>query len=259
MLQYQEALSPAELLEVLESGDEREFKALLRSQPEPVVDAAFEVAGREGQVQFLRLMPVERAASTFTDLPLEVQAELLPDLPPDRLRLMGAFIGPDEVADLLSELGPGSPRRERLLAALPPTLARSAQELERYPDDDAGGLMTPEFVALRENVSVRQALDFLRRAADRAETVQKLLVVDDAGRLTGTLPLERLLTAQPDTTIAALARRDVIFARTDTDQEEVAHLMRDYDLTVLPVVDDSGVLRGIVTIDDVLDVVQEEA
>lgn len=259
MLHYQNALTPSELLDVLHGGDSAHFKSLLRSLPEPVVDEAFEHASPDERAQFLRLMPVERAASTFTDRPLAEQARLLPDLPPDRLRLMGAFIGPDEVADLLGELSGDEAARSRLLASLPSTLANSARALEHYPDDDAGGLMTPEFVALREGVTVKGALDFLRRAADQAETVHNLFVVDAGGALTGTLPLERLLTARPEQRIGELARHDVIFARTDTDQEEVARLMRDYDLGVLPVVDASGVLRGIVTVDDVLDVVQEEA
>lgn len=257
MLQYQDALSAGQLLEVLRNGESAAFKALLRAQPERVVDEAFEGATRDEKVQFLRLMPVERASATFSDLPLREQADLLRDLPSDRLRLMGAFLGPDEVADLLGELP--AEEREGLLGALPPTLAQKALDLARYPDDDAGGLMTPEFVALREGVGVRQALEFLRRAADHAETVHNLFVVDADGVLVGTLPLERLLTAAPDARVGDLARRDVIFARTDTDQEEVARLMRDYDLNVLPVVDAHGVLKGIVTVDDVLDVVQEEA
>jgi magnesium transporter len=259
MIRTEAVLEPAELLEVLREGLRDDFKGLLRIQPEPVVDAAFEEATRDERLEFLRLMPVERAATTFTDLPLEVQVDYLMDLPRDRLRLMGAFIGPDEVADLLGELGTNMEQREYLLGSLPMTLARSAVELEKYPEDDAGGLMTPEYVALREGWTVTQSISFLRQAADHAETVSKLFLVNAVGQLTGTIFLQTLVTAAPNARVDDLAEREVIYAKTDTDQEEVARLMRDYDLSVMPIVDENGVLKGIITIDDVVDVLEEEA
>lgn len=263
MIQFDTILEPSELLEILretvfDPQRRDKFKRLLRTQPEPIVDAAFEEASREERLEFLRLMPVERAATTFTDLPIPAQADYLPDLAPDRLRVMGAFIGPDEVADLLGELG-DDPRRDYLLNSLPPTLAKSARELEHYDEDEAGGIMTPEYVALREGTTVTQAIAFLRQAVDHAETVTNLYLVNAKGQLSGVIQLQSLVTAAPNARVDDLARREIIFARTDTDQEEVARLMRDYDLAVLPVVDADGVLKGIVTIDDVLDVVQEEA
>ena len=257
---YSEVLStPASLLETLREGRSSEFKTLLRSQPETIVDAAFEEASRDERLVFLCLLPVERAASTFTDLPLLEQAEFVSDLAPDRLRIMGAFIGPDEVADLLQALERDPEKRQHLLSSLPPTLAERARELERYKGDEAGGLMTPEYVALREDMTAVQALGFLRQAAGQAETLSHLYLVDAQSRLLGELSLERLVTAAPGVRVADLARRGGVYAQTNTDQEEVARLMRDYDLSSLPVVDESGVLRGIVTVDDVLDVIQEEA
>jgi magnesium transporter len=258
VIRTETVLEPRELLEVLRAGERLEFKALLRAQPETVVDAAFEEANFEERLEFLRLMPVERAASSFTDLAMPEQAAVVSELAPDRIRVLGAFIGPDEIADLLQELE-GTPAREYLLNALPPTLAASALELVQYEEDDAGGMMTSEFVAVKEGWSVQHTLQFLRQAADQAETVTNLFLVDAGGRLTGVVPLQSLVTAAPSARVDDLARREVIYAHTDTDQEEVARLMRDYDLAVMPVVDESGVLKGIVTIDDVVDVIQEEA
>jgi magnesium transporter len=258
VIRTETVLEPRELLEVLRAGERLEFKALLRSQPETVVDAAFEEATFEERVEFLRLMPVERAAHGFTDLSLVEQVAVLPELAPDRIRVMGAFIGPDEIADLLQELSDSS-TREYLLNALPPTLASSALGLLQYAEDDAGGMMTPEFVAVKEGWTVQHTLSFLRQAAEQAETVGNLFLVDAGGRLTGVVPLQALVTAAPSARVEDLARRDLIYAKTDTDQEEVARLMRDYDLLVMPIVDDAGVLKGIVTIDDVVDVIQEEA
>jgi magnesium transporter len=258
MIRTETVLEPRELLEVLRAGERLEFKALLRSQPETVVDAAFEEANFEERLEFLRLMPVERAASSFTDLSMPEQSAVVPELAPDRIRVMGAFFGPDEIADLLQELGDSS-AREYLLNALPPTLASSALELLQYEEDDAGGMMTSEFVAVKEGWTVQHALQFLRQAADQAETVTNLFLVDAQGRLTGVVPLQSLVTAAPSARVDDLARREVIYAKTDTDQEQVARLMRDYDLAVMPIVDETGVLKGIVTIDDVVDVIEEEA
>ena len=153
MIQTDLTLEPKELLEVLRNGERAEFKALLRSQPEPVVDAAFEEANFEERLEFLRLMPIERAAHGFTDLPLAEQVAVIGELAPDRIRVMGAYIGPDEIADLLQETHDPT-TREHLLNALPPTLASSALELLQYAEDDAGGMMTPEFVALKEGWTV---------------------------------------------------------------------------------------------------------
>ncbi len=252
-------LEAIELLEVLKEGRRDEFKSLLRTQPETVVDAAFEEASRDERLEFLRLMPVERAANTFTDLSLEDQSDFLPDLSSDRIRVMGAFFGPDEMADLLGELSTNTDARAYLISSLPPTLAKSALELELYPDDDAGGMMTPEFVAVREGWSVGHSIQFLRQAADHAETVQNLYLVNAVGQLRGIIPLQALITASAITKVEDLARLEIIVAKTDTDQQEVARLMRDYDLAVMPIVDESGVLKGIITIDDVIDVLEEEA
>ena len=258
MIQTDTILEPKELLEVLRNSERTEFKALLRSQPEAVVDAAFEEANFEERLEFLRLMPVERAANGFTDLPMPEQVAVIAALAPDRIRVMGAFIGPDEIADLLQEIDDPS-TRERLLSALPKTLATSALELLQYAEDDAGGMMTPEFVALKEGWTAQHALQFLRLAAEHAETVSNLFLVDAGGRLTGVISLRALVTAPGTARVDDLAQRDIISAKTDTDQEDVARLMRDYDLLAIPIVDAEGVLKGIVTIDDVVDVIQEEA
>ena len=117
MTSFETVLEPNEILAVLREGQRLEFKALLRSQPETSIDAAFQDANQTERLEFLRLLPVERAASTFTDLPLIEQAEFVPDLSADRLRVMGAFIGPDEIADLLQEIS-NAETRDHLLKAL---------------------------------------------------------------------------------------------------------------------------------------------
>ena len=133
------------------------------------------------------------------------------------------------------------------------------EALARYEEDEAGGLMTPEYVAVREGMTVEEVLRFLRRAAPDAETIYYIYVVDEKGRLKGVLSLRDLIVADPRTRVAEILNPKVVYVRTDTDQEEVARLMADYDFTVLPVVDEEGRLVGIVTVDDVLDVLEAEA
>lgn len=259
MIQNTPILEPTALLEVLRGGGREEFKALLRSQPEPVVDDAFHDASRAERLEFLRLMPINRAAATFIDLPLPEQADLLPELQPERLRLMGAYVGPDDIADLLKQLGPNTEARTFLLNSIQPLLAERALELERYPNDRVGGIMTLNFVTLRQGLSVEQAITHLRHQVEQVETVTNLYLVDGEAHLLGVIPLERLLTAKPGQAVDELAVRDVIAVRVNDRQEDAARLMQDYDLLVLPVVDDLNVLRGAITVDDALDVVREEA
>ena len=114
---------PREILAILHQ-DRVQFKAMLKTLPETEIDAAFEEADREEKLEFLRLLPIKQAASTFSDLPLSEQVDFLPDLPSDRLRLMGAFLGPDEVADLIGEVSDADDR-QYLLSSLPPVLVRS--------------------------------------------------------------------------------------------------------------------------------------
>jgi len=166
-------------------------------------------------------------------------------------------VGPKTARGLYEALGIDS--LEKLKEALDPETRAEVEELTQYEEDEAGGLMTPEYVAVRASMTVEDVLRFLRRAAPDAETIYYLYVVDEEGRLIGVLSLRDLIVADPRTKVAEIMNPKVVYVRTDTDQEEVARLMADYDFTVLPVVDEEGRLVGIVTVDDVLDVLEEEA
>jgi Mg2+ transporter (mgtE) len=166
----------------------------------------------------------------------------------------------DDLADALQAVEEEDPALARKLKeALDPETRAEVEELTQYEEDEAGGLMTPEYVAVRASMTVEDVLRFLRRAAPDAETIYYLYVVDEEGRLMGVLSLRDLIVADPRTKVAEIMNPKVVYVRTDTDQEEVARLMADYDFTVLPVVDEEGHLVGIVTVDDVLDVLEEEA
>ncbi|GLV48300.1 magnesium transporter MgtE [Thermus sp. LT1-2-5] len=251
-------LSP--LFQALEDGDTLKLKSLLEEvHPQDLLALWDELKGEHRYV-LLTLLPKDKAADVFSNLSPEAQAEYLKTLPPWRTQELLEELSLDDLADALQAVEEEDPELSRKLKeALDPKTRAEVEELTQYEEDEAGGLMTPEYVAVREGMTVEEVLRFLRRAAPDAETVYYLYVVDEAGRLKGVLSLRDLIVADPRTRVREIMNPKVIHVRTDTDQEEVARLMADYDFTVLPVVDEEGRLVGIVTVDDVLDVLEEEA
>ncbi len=196
-------------------------------------------------------------AETLPHLEEEMQAEVILGLSDERASDIMEILPPDEAADVLGDIA--EDRAERILHLMEPDEAEDVRELLQYDDDTAGGRMTTEFVALTDEMTAADALDELRRQAPDAETVYYVYVVDTEERLEGVLSLRDLITADPDTPLPALTHTDVIRAHVDDDQESVARVLNHYHLLAVPVVDDDGVLCGIVTVDDVLDVLHEEA
>lgn len=240
-----------------ETGKLREV--LEEARVQEILEIFDELPGEERYILFT-LLSKDKAAQTFSELSPELQAEYLKTLPPWRVQEILEELSLDDLADALQAVEEEDPElARRLKAYLDPKTRAEVEALTRYEEDEAGGLMTPEYVAVRASMTVDEVLRFLRRAAPDAETIYYLYVVDDEGRLIGVLSLRDLIVADPKTRVKEIMNPDVVHVRTDTDQEEVARLMADYDFTVLPVVDEEGRLAGIVTIDDVVDVLEEEA
>ncbi|MDT7922085.1 MAG: CBS domain-containing protein, partial [Thermus sp.] len=251
-------LSP--ILKALEEGDTLSLKRLLEEAHPQDLLLIWDDLNGEHRYVLLTLLPKEKAAEVFSNLPPEDQAEYLKTLPPWRVQELLEELSLDDLADALQAVEEEDPALARKLKeALDPETRAEVEELTQYEEDEAGGLMTPEYVAVRASMTVEDVLRFLRRAAPDAETIYYLYVVDEEGRLIGVLSLRDLIVADPRTKVAEIMNPKVVYVRTDTDQEEVARLMADYDFTVLPVVDEEGRLMGIVTVDDVLDVLEEEA
>ncbi len=206
-------------------------------------------------------LPVPEAAQVVADLPADSLTDfLLEQLSDSEIGRVLDALDPDDLADVLQVVQEQDPERTRkIVAGLRPYARAAARALTRYEPEAAGGLMTPEFISLRASRTVEEALERLRREHPDAETIYYVFVEDDAGRLGGVLSLRQLVVSPPSTAIGGIMNPDVIHVRTDTDQEEVAQRMADYDLPVLPVVDPDDRLVGIVTVDDVLDVLELEA
>ncbi|MFZ5993270.1 MAG: magnesium transporter [Deinococcota bacterium] len=248
------------LQEALAEGDARLVRqALGELYPQELLDHWDELS-REHRFTVLTLLPPEEAAEVFSHLEEDEQAELLKALPPWRVKELLGELSLDDLTDALQAVEEENPQQaEALLDQLDPETRAEVEELSEYEEDEAGGLMTPEYIALRDSMTVDEVFRFLRRAAPDAEQVYYLYVVDAANRLEGVVSLRDLIVADPKTKVREIMNPDVVRVRTDTDQEEVARLMADYNFTVLPVVDEEGALSGIITIDDVVDVIQEEA
>ncbi|MPY67890.1 magnesium transporter [Deinococcus sp. SDU3-2] len=204
-----------------------------------------------------RRLPPERRAAIVAELPPTVGADLVARLPrPEGAALLGA-LDPDDAADLLARL-PGGVLTE-LLGALPEGRAARLRQLLAYPADSAGGRMTPQFVAVLPDLTADQAIAAIRQVAHEAETIYSVYVVDGAQAFLGVLSLHALVTAPPGTPVRELMVPDAVSVRVDTDQEVAARLLMRRNLLALPVTDEGGRLVGIITEDDVADVLEEEA
>ncbi|WP_456481185.1 magnesium transporter [Oceanithermus sp.] len=249
-----------ELVRALRKGDVARVQALGEQiHPQEILEHWDDLPGEHRYVLLTYLDP-EAAAQIFSELEPEDQAAFLEGLPPWRVRQILEELDPDDLTDALQAVEEEDPKLARTIKEwLDPQTRAEVETLSAYDEDDAGGLMTPEYVAVRAGMTVDEVLRFLRRAAPDAETVYYLYVIDDEGHLVGVLSLRDLIVADPSMRVAEIMNPNVIHATTETDQEEVARVMADYDLTVLPVTDAEGRLVGIVTIDDVVDVLEEEA
>lgn len=209
----------------------------------------------EHQVALLPELDPADSADILERLDNSEVAELAAQLPTDDLIRIVEEMAPDEAADLLGDIQPA--RAEAVLAGLDDP--DEIRPLLFYPDDSAGGLMTSEFLVLRPRMTAEDAIAALRAWRPDSETIYYLFVVDAQRRLIGVVSLRELVVADPATLIADLMNPDVISVTAGTDQEECARIMVREDLLALPVVDPDGVLVGVVTIDDVADVLVEEA
>ncbi len=199
----------------------------------------------------------ERALAVFEFLPFETQKDVLSRLTQETLRRLITLMRPDERADLVEELD--EEFRERLLSLLIQAERQNLLRLLTYPEDSAGAYMTTDYALLEAHTTVRRALDDLRVQAPKKETIYYAYVVDADRRLIGIVSLRDLIMARPDSLVDHIMRRNVISVPVDMDIEEVAQEMIHYDFLAMPVVDGEGRLVGIITYDDIFDVMTEEA
>lgn len=209
--------------------------------------------------RLLGALPLPRAAQVLEYLDDELRAELLETMEPEQAAALIAKMTPDERADALEEMDEET--ADEILEAIPARERAETERLLQYEPDTAGGLMTTEFVSLHDQLTSDEALAAVRRIAreGRREAMGTIYAVDGRGTLTGVLSLRELLAASAGTTLAEIAWTEIVTVAPEADREAVAQLTSNYDLVAVPVVDESRHLLGVVTVDDVIDVIQEES
>jgi magnesium transporter len=237
-------------------GASDELKALLtRLHPADIADLLDTLEERE-RVAVFALLDVVTASEVLDETLDDTTLELIEAVPDEHVADLLETLPMDDAAELLSELP--SERSEELLALMEPDEADEIQTLLAYEEDTAGRLMTEKVIRARRRWTVDETLQRLREIDPETETFAYLYTVDEEDRLTGVVPLRRLLTAPPEVTLRELADPDVISVSVDTDQEEVARLVARYDFAAIPVIDRVGRLAGIITHDDVVDILEDE-
>ncbi|MFY2560401.1 magnesium transporter [Corallococcus terminator] len=219
---------------------------------------AWPVLAPRDRVEGFRLLPPSSADDFFLALSSNDQAGLLQALAPSERRHWMRMLPPDDAADVLQRL----PAEEHAacLALLDDTARREVLVLLAYAEDAAGGLMNPRFVRVRPELGIDEALGYLRRQArEQVETIYSAYVLDSEQHLLGVVSLRQLFQAAPGKTVRDIMRTEPVTVKEDAHQEGVSRLFAEHGLSAIPVVDAQGRMKGIVTVDDIVSVVQEEA
>jgi magnesium transporter len=212
--------------------------------------------GRTDRVVPFRMLPRDRALDVFEALDPVHQREVLEGLRDDRFRDLVEAMDPDDRARLLGELP--AKVATRVLAGLSEAERAKTAALLGYREESAGRVMSPEYVSLRESMTVVDALAKVRRAGAEAETIYTLPVTDDQRQLRGVVSLRQLVLGSPETKVGDLMATDVHHAHVDDDQEQAARLVQEADILALPVLDGEERLVGIITVDDAMEVIEAE-
>ncbi len=246
------------LMEPYLSQGDMDKVALILSDLAPVdIGEILKELGPAHMAPILQSLPVEVAGDVLNYVDPEYFAQIIHDLGEEKSAALLDAMYLDDVADILGELTKSE--QDTVLSLMEQEDASDVRELMYYPEDTAGSLMTTEFVALNKGMTAQKAIDTLRANAPDAETVYYVYVVDDDNVLVGVLSLRQLIIASPDTLVEQIMRLRVLSVNAYTDQEEVAAVVSKYDLLAVPVVDNLSRLLGIITVDDIIDVLEEEA
>jgi magnesium transporter len=231
-------------------------EVLSNFDPSDIAEILIGVPSKD-DVAIFRVLPRDLAGSVFAYLPLDHQEGLIRSLSSEQMAQVLEEMTPDDQTRLLEELPAATTRR--LLEALSPEELRAARHLLGYPPQTAGRYMTPQYVALRPEMSAREALEHVRRNGRGKETLSILYIVDNNDKLLDELRLGSLVLADPDTRVSEIEHRPLVILPATTDREEVLRAFKKYDRVALPVTDKDGHMLGIITADDVLDVAEREA
>ena len=245
-----------ELQNLLETKQYTKLRQYLGELNDADIAASLEVLDEQDILKCFRILPKDLAADVFSYLDVDIQQLIITSLSErDAANIINNLMA-DDAADLLEEMPANIVKR--LLANASPETRRDINHLLRYPESSAGSIMTVEYVDLKENLTVNDAIERIKKVGFDSETINICYVLDQQRKLLGTVALRYLLLSEGDEIIGDIMHENVIALTTMMDQEEVARQFQKYDFTAMPVVDNENRLVGIITVDDVVDILQEE-
>ena len=245
-----------ELTQLVQAGEIQRFKERVSHIPPVDIAEAMEEQDKDLVVRLFRLLPKDISADVFSYMSAEEQRVIVESMSGLEVRHLMDEMFMDDTVDFLEEMPAGVVKK--VLQNADQQTRSQINQLLRYPENSAGSLMTTEFVDLHDYYTVRKAMDHIRRTGVDKETVYTCYVIDQQRKLLGTVSLRKLIVAPETQTMREIMEADPVFAHTTDDQEAVARNFRRYDLMSIPVVDAEERLVGIITVDDIVDVIQEE-
>lgn len=245
-----------EIIELIEKRQWKMLKEVISDwPPQDIADLIENLEDKDAFIVF-RLLPRHIASEVFSYLNPEKHESILAQLTNEQVKQIFLDLSPDDRTELFEELP--SEVTQKILNLLPAEERREALKLLGYPEDSVGRLMTPDYISIKSDWLIKDAIDYIRNFGMDAETINMVYVVDDHNRLIDDIPIRKLILSKPDAKIQDIMDGEFISIVAMADQEEAVKLMKHYRLNVLPVVDGNGILLGIVTIDDMVDIMEEE-
>jgi magnesium transporter len=257
MKQRDDILFDLEKIEDLLEGSEQELRLFLDELHPSEIAKILELLKDKKREILISLLPIEIASEAISEMDPESHPEkLLASLNTDLVTNIVEELSYDDATDIVSQLS--EEKREEILENIDEEDATEIRKLLTYSEDSAGGLMSTEFIKINLAQNKRQALEEVANQSEEIENFYAIYVIDDQDRLVGTLSLKNLIKAKPSVQIEALLDEDLVYVNAETDQEEVAQLLSQYNLPGIPVVDKEMKLLGVISFDDVIDVLEEE-
>ena len=254
---FQKELIQPEISDLIRNKHWSDLRESIEDWPIADIVDLMEGLEKKDRVVFFRILPRDVCTAIVAELEPEQQNALLLEMTDDETRHLLSDLAPDDRTALLDEL-PGQVT-QRLLNLLSPQDLKEARALLGYPEESVGRLMTPDYLAVKPYWSIGQALDHIRKMGRQSETINMIYVVDPAWKLLDALELQLFILSDPEQLVEDIMDDSFVCVTAFDDREEAVQVVQKYDKTVLPVVDSEGILLGIVTIDDLLDVAEEEA
>ncbi|HZY38598.1 MAG TPA: magnesium transporter [Mucilaginibacter sp.] len=245
-------------IETALAGNDAELEGVLKEYHASEIALLFEKLPQEAKERIINILPTEVASEVISEMHEEqAPGELLMELDPEKRSEIVEELDYDDATDIISQLD--EEEQQEILEDLDEEDAESIRALMKYAEDTAGGLMNTDLVKVNINLDKKDALDEIIRQSEEMEDFNTIYVIDDQNILHGILSIKSILKAKADARVRDLVNTDFVFVKADLDQEDVANLISQYNLTAIPVVDDQMKLLGRITVDDIIDVIEEES